>query len=89
MPYALTECLQATPSVDSSSSLAEPVYYTATFPATILSWFKLDLKERTTTNKIKHEPAQTAHATANVSLLAEVSYCSFNGDISNGACHVV
>ncbi len=49
------------------------------FPATVSSRFKLDLKERATTNKIKCEPVQMAavkllpnktHATANVSLLA-------------------
>ncbi len=74
-----TECLQVTPSVGSSSSWDRPVYSTATFPATVWSQFKLDLKERETTNEIKHEPLQTAaaellpkesHATANVSLLA-------------------
>ncbi len=50
-----------------------------TFPAPVLSRFKLDLKERATTGKIKRKSMQTAtaklfpresHATAKVSLLA-------------------
>ncbi len=51
-PLPTTECLQAAPS---SSSWDGPVYSAATFPATILSWFKLDLKERMTTNEINCE----------------------------------
>ncbi len=75
-PLPTTECLQATASV----SLLQ-----FTFPATILSLFKLDLKERSTTNEIKHKPAQTAavyllpnkfHATANVGLLARLQNLS-------------
>ncbi len=78
-PLSITECLQATPSVSSSSSWDRPVYSAATFPATVWSQFKLDFKERATTNKIKHELEPTAavdllcnkrHATANVSLQA-------------------
>ncbi len=55
----------------------------ATFPATVLSWFKLDLKERATTKEIKHKPEQKqewedaaellpneSHATADNSFLA-------------------
>ncbi len=73
-----TECLQATLSVGLTSSWDGAVYSAATFPATVWSQFKLDLRERATTNEIKHEPAQTSaedllpsasHATANVSLL--------------------
>ncbi len=65
------------------SSWDGPVYSAAPFPAfglvmNLLS--KLDLKERETTNGIKHEPEQTAavdllpsgsHAAANVSSLAD------------------
>ncbi len=40
------QSLQATPSVGSSSSWDGPVYSAATFPATVWSQFKLDLKER-------------------------------------------
>ncbi len=55
--------------------------------ATASSRFELDFKERTTTNEIKCEPVQTAaeelllnesYATANISLLAEVTKCNFN-----------
>ncbi len=72
-------CLQATASVDLSSSWDGPVHSATTFPATLSSQFKLDLKESATTNEVKQEPAQTtaaellrneSHATANVSLLA-------------------
>ncbi len=65
--------------------LCSPVYSTATFTAAVSSQFKLDLKERVTTNEIKRELAQTAaadllpsgsHATANVSLLARLQKLS-------------
>ncbi len=45
-PLPTTECLQATPSVGSSLSWDGPVYSAATFPATVWSQFKLDLKKR-------------------------------------------
>ncbi len=60
-------------------------YVAATFPATVSSQFKLDLKGRVTANKIKCKLAQTAsadllpnefHATANVSLLARLQKLS-------------
>ncbi len=66
LPQQTTECLQTTPSVGSSSSWDGPVYSTATLPATIWSQFKLDLKERVTTNRIKREPPQTAAADFNI-----------------------
>ncbi len=44
-PQPTTDCLLATPSVGSSSSWDRPVYSAATFTATVLSWFKLALKE--------------------------------------------
>ncbi len=52
-----------------------PVYSTATFPATVWSQFKLDLKERDNKrNKTRAAAADLlpneSHATANVSLLA-------------------
>ncbi len=50
-----TESLQATPTVGSNLSWNGPVYSAATFPATTSSWFKLDLKERVTTNGKKHK----------------------------------
>ncbi len=62
-PLPTTECLQVTPSVGSSSSWDGPVYSAATFAATISSHFKLDLKEKVTTNEIQRS------ATANVSML--------------------
>ncbi len=73
-----------TPSVDLNSSCDEAVYSAATFPASVSSEFKMDLKERATTNEIKCEPVQTAvadllpesHATANVSLLAHLKKLS-------------
>ncbi len=58
---------------------AEREQFAATFPTTVLSQFKLNLKERVTTNVIKSELAQMAagtlslkefYATANISLLA-------------------
>ncbi len=48
-PLLTTECLQATPSAGVSSSWDGPLYSAATFPATVWSWFKLDLKGRATT----------------------------------------
>ncbi len=78
-PLLTTECLQATPSVNSRSSWDGPVYSAATFPVIVSSQFKLDLKERETTNIIKREPEQMSavellsnesYATANISLLA-------------------
>ncbi len=63
-------CLQATPSVSSNSSCDGLVYCAATFPATVWSQFKLDLKERETTNEIKCEPALMA--AANVNILARL-----------------
>ncbi len=39
-----------------------PVHSAATFPATVWSQFKLDLKERETTKEIKSELEQTAAA---------------------------
>ncbi len=76
-PLPTTECLQATPSV--GSSWDGPVYSTATYPVTVSSRFKLDLKERATTIEIKPKLAKMAaaeflfnqcHATASASLLA-------------------
>ncbi len=81
VPYALTR------SADSRVSASHigwdgPVYSAATFPATVWSQFKLDLKERETTNEIKREPDQKqggeaaadllpneSHATASISVL--------------------
>ncbi len=69
-----TECLQAKPSV--GSSWDGPVYSAATFPATVSSQFKLDLKQRVTTKMSWSQRPQRScfssdsHATANVSLLA-------------------
>ncbi len=76
-PLSPTECLQVTPSV--GSSWDGPVYSTATYPVTVSSRFKLDLKERATTIEIKPKLAKMAaaeflfnqcHATASASLLA-------------------
>ncbi len=72
------QCLQVTPSVSLSSSWDGPVYSPETFPATIWSQFKLDLKEKATTNERARGGANScsgfasheSHATANVSLLA-------------------
>ncbi len=47
----LTECLQATPSFSSSSTWDGRVYSAATFPATVSSQFKLELKKRKTTTE--------------------------------------
>ncbi len=78
-PLPTTECLQTTLTAWA---------WAATFPANVLSQFKLDLlKERASTNGIKHEPTSTAmaellpnesHAAANVSLLAKITNCSFS-----------
>ncbi len=48
LPPPTTECLQATPLVSLNLSWDGPVYSTATFPATFLFRFKLDLKEGAT-----------------------------------------
>ncbi len=94
VPYTLTRlCQQQSvcnqPSVGSSLSWDRPVYPAVTCTATISSWFKLDLKERVTTIKIKCQLGQKqggegaaelltnkSHATANVSSLAEVTYAA-------------
>ncbi len=79
LPLPTTECL----SVGSSLSWDGPVYSAATLPAMVWPQFRLDLKERETTNEIKCEVAQTAaadllpnesHITANISLLARYFY---------------
>ncbi len=83
-PLLTTECLQATPSVNSSSGWDRPVYSSTTFPETLWSQLKLDLKERETTNELNK--AQTDanicsrfnkfYATVNISLLARLQKVS-------------
>ncbi len=81
-PLPTTECLQVTPSFSSSSNWDRPVYSAATFPGTVSSQFKLDLKERATTNEMKCEPGQKGtlklFPILLASSLAEVTYCNFN-----------
>ncbi len=55
--------------------LRRPVYSTATQPAFVSSQFKVDLKERATTNEADLRPNKS-HATANVSLLARLQKLS-------------
>ncbi len=68
------QCLQARLSVGLSSCWHRPINSTVTFPATISSQFKLDVKERATTNEIKRLPVQTAAA----NLLPRESYAKAN-----------
>ncbi len=89
--WMTTKCLQALPSIGSSSSWDGPVYSAATFPATVWSQFKLDREKRERQQtKIKCDPEQKqgeeaaaellpskSHATVKVSLLAKVTNCSF------------
>ncbi len=83
-PLPTAECLQATPSVGSSSSSDGPVYYTATFPATVWSQFKLDFKKKDNkrnevwagANNCSGSAHEESHATANISSLAHLQKLS-------------
>ncbi len=75
-PLSTTEYLQATASV--SSSWDGPVYSAATFSASVWSQFKLDLKERETTNEIKLELEQEQGAEGAAKFLPNESQATAN-----------